>query len=326
MNRTNSTQAKDIMQKDVVKLDASMPIESAIRTLDELDISGAPVVDENGGLLGVLTTRDVTRVEHVHSGRIEATRGEWTMSEPPSEEIDGDSNENAILEKEDYSPALLGSDTAGRILRAPRSLHRAGVLPQSFGKGNAKVFRNPDQLVDLLRSWHAGDRAALDGLVERLCPLLLQRLMTRHGQTLRKLRRDLDPEDMVQIVLTEFLEYGPRFIPKDDPQLIALLETIAVNTTLDHLKSPRHRLREASHERHGDSVLDLRGCSRSSIMPDRAAEKAEERAWARLALEFIADSNDRRLVRLHVETGLSWNEIGADFETPPDIRTGAAVP
>lgn len=111
MNRTSSIQAKDIMQKDVVKLDAAMPIESAIQTLDELEISGAPVVDEEGRLLGVLTTRDVTRAEHVHSGRIEATRGEWTMSEPPSEESDGDANEKAILEKEDYSPAIFGSDT-----------------------------------------------------------------------------------------------------------------------------------------------------------------------------------------------------------------------
>jgi CBS domain-containing protein len=109
-----SIQAKDIMQRDIVKLDPSMPIESAIQTLDELEISGAPVVDEGERLLGVLSTRDVTRAEHVHSGRIEATRGEWTMSEPPSEEEEGDANENAILEKEDYSPALFGSDTVAQ--------------------------------------------------------------------------------------------------------------------------------------------------------------------------------------------------------------------
>jgi len=111
VKRSSSIQAKDIMQRDVVKLDATMPIENAIRTLDELEISGAPVVDEAERLLGVLSTRDVTRAEHVHSGRLEATRGEWTMSEPPSEEEDGERNEDAILRMEDYSPAQFGSDT-----------------------------------------------------------------------------------------------------------------------------------------------------------------------------------------------------------------------
>jgi CBS domain-containing protein len=113
MNRQSTIHAKDIMQKDVVKLDPSTPIESAIQTLDELEISGAPVIDGVGRLLGVLSTRDVTRAEHVHSGRIEATRGEWTMSEQGSEESDEEENEAAILAREDYSPALLGSDTVG---------------------------------------------------------------------------------------------------------------------------------------------------------------------------------------------------------------------
>jgi CBS domain-containing protein len=114
MNRLSRIKAKDIMQVDVVKLDASASIESAIQTLEELEISGAPVLDESGRLVGVLTTSDVTRVEHVRSGRIEATRGEWTMSEPVGEGSEGsedEANEDVIFAREDYSPALLGSDT-----------------------------------------------------------------------------------------------------------------------------------------------------------------------------------------------------------------------
>src|SRR5689334_3638095 len=59
MNRTKPVTAKDLMNKDVVRLDADAPIESAIEMLDENEISGAPVTDGSGHLLGVLSARDV---------------------------------------------------------------------------------------------------------------------------------------------------------------------------------------------------------------------------------------------------------------------------
>jgi CBS domain-containing protein len=111
MNRTKPILAKDIMKADVVRFDASTPIETAIETLDELDISGAPVTDDDGRLLGILTTRDVTRAEHVRSGRIAATRGDFSMSEPTGDVEPEDENENVILNREDYSPAVTGTDT-----------------------------------------------------------------------------------------------------------------------------------------------------------------------------------------------------------------------
>lgn len=111
MTRTKPILAKDIMNADVVRFDAATPIETAIETLDELDISGAPVTDDDGRLLGILTTRDVTRAEHVRSGRIEATRGDFSMSEPTGDLEPEDENENVILNREDYSPAVVGTDT-----------------------------------------------------------------------------------------------------------------------------------------------------------------------------------------------------------------------
>jgi CBS domain-containing protein len=111
MTRSKPILAKDIMNADVVRFDAATPIERAIETLDELDISGAPVTDDDGRLLGILTTRDVTRAEHVHSGRIEATRGDFSMSEPTGDAEPADENENVILDREDYSPVVLGAET-----------------------------------------------------------------------------------------------------------------------------------------------------------------------------------------------------------------------
>jgi len=110
MNRTKPITAKDLMNKDVVRLDADAPIESAIEMLDENEISGAPVTDDCGHLLGVLSARDVTRAEHVRSGRIEANRGDFSMSDPIGEDDDL-GNEDVVMARENYSPAVAGSDT-----------------------------------------------------------------------------------------------------------------------------------------------------------------------------------------------------------------------
>lgn len=103
--------ACEIMQAHLVKLYPSMPIESAIQTLEENEIGGAPVVDESGRTVGILTKSDVTRVEHVRAGRIAATGGDWSLAEPVGEVDEDEVNEDLILEKEDYSPALRGTDT-----------------------------------------------------------------------------------------------------------------------------------------------------------------------------------------------------------------------
>jgi len=57
-----SMQVKDYMSKNVVTLDPDMEILRAAHTLITHDISGAPVLDEHGRLVGILTERDCMRV------------------------------------------------------------------------------------------------------------------------------------------------------------------------------------------------------------------------------------------------------------------------
>jgi CBS domain-containing protein len=47
----------------------------------------------------------------VRSGRIETTRGDFSMSEPTGDLEPEDENEKVILDREGYSPAVLGTDT-----------------------------------------------------------------------------------------------------------------------------------------------------------------------------------------------------------------------
>jgi len=111
MTQIAKMKAKEIMRTDVARLEASAPVTDAIRMLEDLEITGAPVVDAAGRIVGVLSARDVTRSEHVSAGRLAPQRGEFSMSSPLEEEEDEEAGEDLILAKEDFSPGMLNEDT-----------------------------------------------------------------------------------------------------------------------------------------------------------------------------------------------------------------------
>ena len=187
----------------------------------------------------------------------------------------------------------------------------------------------PDITLELLRRWRAGERAALEGLLELHLPRLEHYASSKLRAELTLLRREGDAQDLVQLTATKILQYMPAIIPKDGDQFQALLRRFVLNAIRNQARAPRHRLREHSRERFAESVLDLRIDPRSSAMPDRAAEKAEECAFAWLALQFLDDSRDQRLVLLRAVEEMSWEEIGAEVELSADaarMRYGRVLP
>ena len=54
--------ARDVMARKPVTLRSDASVTEAIRVLLRRDISGVPVVDEQGGLVGILSERDCLRV------------------------------------------------------------------------------------------------------------------------------------------------------------------------------------------------------------------------------------------------------------------------
>lgn len=114
MNEILKLHARDIMQRQVVRLSATTPIRDAIQTLSEERIGAAPVVDASGRVVAMLSVRDIARPERVQAGQSEASRSDYTMADSDSDESDGfGEGEYAFLVKEDYSPGLLGGDTVG---------------------------------------------------------------------------------------------------------------------------------------------------------------------------------------------------------------------
>jgi CBS domain-containing protein len=53
--------ARDIMTRDVITVKPSTTIEEFARILVDRKISGAPVVDDEGGLIGIVTENDLIR-------------------------------------------------------------------------------------------------------------------------------------------------------------------------------------------------------------------------------------------------------------------------
>lgn len=62
-----SVVVRDYMSRKVLSLDHEFDILAATRFLVQHNISGAPVLDEHGRLVGILTERDCMRVA-LHSG------------------------------------------------------------------------------------------------------------------------------------------------------------------------------------------------------------------------------------------------------------------
>jgi CBS-domain-containing membrane protein len=60
-------QAKDIMTRDVVTVDGNQSVHQLAKTLAEKRISGVPVVDEQGKIIGIVTESDlIDRTKKVH--------------------------------------------------------------------------------------------------------------------------------------------------------------------------------------------------------------------------------------------------------------------
>jgi CBS domain-containing protein len=53
--------ASDVMIKDVLTVKESTPLKEVAKVLSERKITGAPVVDVNGNLLGVISETDIIR-------------------------------------------------------------------------------------------------------------------------------------------------------------------------------------------------------------------------------------------------------------------------
>ncbi len=112
--KTAPVKVREVMRKEVATLSPDDAIETALESFEEAGISGAPVVDMGGRLVGVLTLADVARTEHLKDDRLSARRGGYEMGEPVGEEFSDELDPDEVFYvKEDYSSEALGRDLVG---------------------------------------------------------------------------------------------------------------------------------------------------------------------------------------------------------------------
>lgn len=100
--------ARDVMRTDVLVLRAADSIRSAAEQLEDMGASGAPVVDEAGHLIGVLTTKDIARSEHVDEESIS------TRIEGVSEPDDASTADAEGFDEEVFTTEAFAEEVAGR--------------------------------------------------------------------------------------------------------------------------------------------------------------------------------------------------------------------
>jgi CBS-domain-containing membrane protein len=77
--------AKDIMTRDVITVKPTTTIEELARTFIEKKISGAPVVDDNGDVIGIVTENDlISQNKRLHIPTVVRLFDAFIMLESPS--------------------------------------------------------------------------------------------------------------------------------------------------------------------------------------------------------------------------------------------------
>jgi len=173
----------------------------------------------------------------------------------------------------------------------------------------------PDPRLDLVQRWHAGDREALGRILTEVEPWLRGEL---HRAMARKPINAQDSADLTQQALLNFLEGGPRFVPKSGAQFRALLRRIAMNELIDQSRKGKHRDGKHAESLFGKSASmsgGLGGVVRSAERPSYAAAVSEEWNWLRLALQYLEPDDRRLLIASEVE-GLSWAAIAEELALP----------
>jgi len=118
MNRNTKTAAKpapetllarDIMRTKMVTIEESAPLSEVERILSESRVSGAPVVDVHGGIVGVISIRDlIERYAEEPSSRPRRGRGTFWLA---TDELDEE-------EFESFEAPEESEETAGQVMTA----------------------------------------------------------------------------------------------------------------------------------------------------------------------------------------------------------------
>ncbi len=153
MGAKNHVTARNVMQAEVVKLHCDTSITSAVETLEEYAISGAPVVDDADNLIGVISRSDIARTEHIADDGIDVQATRYYRLDPLDDEGD------TVFSRDDYDPELLDRQTVGdwmtpRIISVAPDASLTDVCGIMVKEGIHRVFVVDDgRLIGVISSF-----------------------------------------------------------------------------------------------------------------------------------------------------------------------------
>jgi CBS domain-containing protein len=112
MSPLDKIHARSLMRTQVLKLSPNMPIPRALELFEDHKISGAPVVDTSGRVLGVLSATDITRAERMSESATRTDSRKLVMR-GGDDESDDEMAEEDLLSIEDYGPETSDGPTVG---------------------------------------------------------------------------------------------------------------------------------------------------------------------------------------------------------------------
>ena len=112
MNPLHKIHARSLMHTQVLKLSPNTPIPRALELFEDHKISGAPVVDTSGRVLGVLSATDVTRAERLDTSGVRAPVQAFAGRDGDAER-DDEAAEEDLLSIEDWGPDTGAGPTVG---------------------------------------------------------------------------------------------------------------------------------------------------------------------------------------------------------------------
>ena len=73
----NSLRARNVMQLGVITIPADARLEAAVRTFEDHRISGCPVIDRVGKVVGVISASDVANSSRLEDGQLAASQSTY---------------------------------------------------------------------------------------------------------------------------------------------------------------------------------------------------------------------------------------------------------
>lgn len=156
--RSRWMSVNNVMTRDVVSIRASEDVKDAWLLLMEMDISGAPVVDDTGALVGILSTTDIFKavLDRVQKAR---SLRKSTMEETDPEAVEreelrelslalravAESKVGAILPKDQKVLSLAPGDSLDRAIHMIAE-HNINRLPVVDGNKVVGIITRQDVL------------------------------------------------------------------------------------------------------------------------------------------------------------------------------------